>query len=151
MTLPVCDLCRQSGGDVIYRCEQYRVVLVDDADYPGFCRVIWNGHVKEVTDLGGADRAVVMNAVWLVEQAMREVMRPDKINLASFGNMVPHLHWHIIPRYLDDAHFPNPVWAEVQRLPQQLTLSARVALVPALCEAISRLAGANARDAAFKV
>ncbi|HXD50505.1 MAG TPA: HIT domain-containing protein, partial [Burkholderiales bacterium] len=38
-----------------------------------------------------------------------------KINLAAFGNMTPHLHWHVIPRNADDAHFPNPIWGERQR------------------------------------
>jgi diadenosine tetraphosphate (Ap4A) HIT family hydrolase len=140
MSLPACDLCKQPGGDVVYRCEQYRVVLIEDVNYPGFCRVIWNRHVKEVTDLTPPDRAVLMNAVWQVEQAVREAMRPDKINLASFGNMVPHLHWHIIPRYLDDMHFPNPVWAEAQRESEPQALSARTDLLPALRAAISRLA-----------
>ncbi len=37
------------------------------------------------------------------------------LNLASFGNVVPHLHWHLIPRYLDDRHFPQPVWGPRQR------------------------------------
>lgn len=139
--LPACDLCEQAGGEVIYRCEKYRVVLVGDANYPGYCRVIWNSHVKEVTDLTWQDRAVMMSAVWQVEQAVRDVMRPDKMNLASLGNAVPHLHWHIIPRYADDAHFPSPVWAEAARDPAPPVLSARAALMPALREAISRLAG----------
>ena len=46
-----CELCEQSGGQEIYRCETYRIVLVDDASFPGFCRVIWNAHVAEATDL----------------------------------------------------------------------------------------------------
>jgi diadenosine tetraphosphate (Ap4A) HIT family hydrolase len=50
-----------------------------------------------------------------VEVALRECFRPEKINLASFGNVVPHLHWHLIPRYLDDRHFPQPVWGQAQR------------------------------------
>ena len=44
------------------------------------------------------------------EAALRKVMAPDKVNLASLGNVVPHLHWHVIPRFADDPHFPNPVW-----------------------------------------
>jgi diadenosine tetraphosphate (Ap4A) HIT family hydrolase len=40
------------------------------------------------------------------------VLQPDKINLASLGNVVPHLHWHVIPRFADDPHFPNPVWGQ---------------------------------------
>lgn len=131
-----CELCIQAGGEVLHRAEKYRIVLVDDARYPGFCRVIWNQHVKEVTDLPAADRALMMAAVWRLEEAVREVMKPDKINLASFGNVVPHLHWHVIPRYADDAHFPSPVWAEIQRTPSSASLARRVALLPKLREAI---------------
>ena len=49
---------------------------------------------------------------------MRETMQPDKMNLASLGNMTPHVHWHVIPRFEDDAHFPTPVWATRQREPR---------------------------------
>jgi diadenosine tetraphosphate (Ap4A) HIT family hydrolase len=136
MPTSACELCIQPGGDVLYRGEKYRVVLVDDAQYPGFCRVIWNGHAKEMTDLSAADRSVLMNVVWRVEEAVREVMGPDKINLASFGNMVPHLHWHVIPRYEDDAHFPGPIWAEVRRTPPSAALARRAALLPKLRAAI---------------
>jgi len=41
---------------------------------------------------------------------LRNVLKPHKINLAEFGNMTPHLHWHVIARNLDDAHFPNSIW-----------------------------------------
>jgi len=127
-----CDLCINPGGEVVYRHEKYRVVLVDDAHYPGFCRVIWNEHVKEMTDLPHPDRAMLMDAVWRVEEAVREAMRPDKINLASLGNMVPHLHWHVIPRYEGDAHFPNPIWSEVKRTPVSANTARHQALLPKL-------------------
>lgn len=116
--------------------QKLRVVLVDDAQYPGFCRVIWNAHAKEMNDLPDVDRILFMNAVWQVEAALCEVMHPDKINLASLGNVTPHLHWHVIPRYADDAHFPNPVWAERQRIPAHPDLAARQALLPLLRDAI---------------
>jgi len=136
-----CELCHQSGGDIIYRHESYRVVLVDDASYPGFCRVIWNAHVKEMTDLPASERNVMMNAVWLVEDAIREVMRPDKVNIASFGNMTPHLHWHVIPRYKNDVHFPNPVWGNRQNLPVLSDLEHRHAQLVSLRQAILRRFG----------
>jgi diadenosine tetraphosphate (Ap4A) HIT family hydrolase len=88
---------------------------VDDPDYTGYCRVIWQQHVKEMTDLPEADRVRFMSVVFAVEQVLRESMHPDKINLASLGNQVPHLHWHVIPRFADDAHFPDPVWAKRKR------------------------------------
>lgn len=113
------------GGELLHQAEQFRVVLVDDDNYPGFCRVIWQAHIKEVTDLPELDRMLLMDVLWQVEIVIREVMQPEKINLASFGNMVPHLHWHVIPRYADDAHFPHPVWGQVQRAAAAATLQIR--------------------------
>ena len=49
------------------------------------------------------------------ERVLRAELAPDKINLATLGNQVPHLHWHVIPRFADDAHFPDPVWAARRR------------------------------------
>ncbi len=129
---PNCELCAMPGGEIVYEEEKFRVVLVDDAQYPGFCRVIWNAHAREMTDLEVLDRILFMDAVWQTETAVREVMRPDKVNLASLGNVVPHLHWHVIPRYADDMQFPGPVWAQPQRTPPEEILAERKALLPAL-------------------
>jgi diadenosine tetraphosphate (Ap4A) HIT family hydrolase len=133
-----CELCGGDGGEVIYREEKFRVVLIDDAQYPGFCRVIWNEHFKEMTDLNVLERILFMDAVWQTESAVREVMQPDKVNLACLGNVVPHLHWHVIPRYTDDRQFPGPVWAAAQRTPAASALAARKAMLPALRKAIAR-------------
>jgi diadenosine tetraphosphate (Ap4A) HIT family hydrolase len=108
---PRCALCDGAGGEVLWEDAALRVVAADESDYPGFCRVIWQAHVAEFTDLDAASRARIMEAVAGVEQAVRATMRPDKINVASLGNQVPHLHWHVIPRFVDDPHFPAPVWA----------------------------------------
>ncbi|WP_144631657.1 HIT family protein [Bordetella genomosp. 13] len=106
-----CPLCQQAGGALLWRGDQLRVIEVDDADYPGFTRVVWNAHVAEMTALSEPDRDRVMRAVYAVERAQREVLHPDKVNLAALGNMVPHLHWHVIPRWRGDRHFPDAVWA----------------------------------------
>ncbi|HEV2611578.1 MAG TPA: HIT family protein [Noviherbaspirillum sp.] len=133
-----CELCTQAGGEIVCRQDAFRVVLVDDPNYPGFCRVIWNAHVREMTDLSPADREQLMQAVWKVEAAIRTVMAPAKMNIASFGNMVPHLHWHLIPRFEDDAHFPSPIWAQVQRTGAPDGLAERQALLPTLKSALVR-------------
>ena len=144
--VPVCDLCAllaagsESGSgsaSVLWRGAALSVVQVDDAAYPGFCRVVWHDHVREMTDLPDAGRSDIMRAVWQVELAVRDVMRPDKINLASLGNMTPHLHWHVIPRFHDDAQFPDPVWAVARRATAPATLAARAALLPQLRLAIA--------------
>lgn len=110
-----CELCEKSAGLILWQDALCRVILVEDPDYPGFCRVILNRHAKEMTDLTTAERMRIMEIVFAVESEIRTAMQPDKINLASLGNMVPHVHWHIIPRFENDRHFPNPIWGEVKR------------------------------------
>lgn len=110
-----CELCNALGGDLVWQNTLCRVVLVADAAYPGFCRVILNRHAKEMGDLPEAERQAMMHVVFAVEQALTSLLRPDKINLASLGNIVPHVHWHIIPRFAGDAHFPQAIWAAPAR------------------------------------
>ncbi len=117
MTAP-CELCQHAGGIEWYRDDRLRVVLVQGEEgrrFPGFIRVVWNAHVREMTNLLPADRSYLMMTVCKVEQALRDVLNPTKINLASLGNVTPHLHWHVIPRWDSDSHFPAPVWAQAVR------------------------------------
>ncbi|MDB5961701.1 MAG: hypothetical protein JWP59_2995 [Massilia sp.] len=137
MKLADCELC-QLDIDPIWKNELFSVINVNDVAYPGFVRVIWHEHVREMSDLPDAQRLAVNDAVWKVELAIRAVMQPAKINLASLGNVVPHLHWHLIPRYPDDAHFPSPVWAAAVRTTDEAVLAARRALLPQLSAEIIR-------------
>jgi len=114
-SLSPCELCDSAGGKPLWRDELCRVVLVDDRDYPGFCRVILNRHAREMTDLNPQTRQRVMQVVFATERALRQLMQPKKINLASLGNLTAHLHWHVIPRFADDKHFPGSVWSEARR------------------------------------
>ena len=132
-----CELCELSVP-AAWQGEKFSVIVVDDANYPGFCRVIWREHVREMSDLSREDRLLLNEAVYQLELAVREVMQPLKVNVASLGNVVPHLHWHVIPRYADDAHFPAPVWAAATRQTDEAILAQRRALLPALQEAIAR-------------
>jgi diadenosine tetraphosphate (Ap4A) HIT family hydrolase len=138
MSGAACELCEQPGGELVFQGPDFRVILIDEPDYPGFCRVVWNWHLAEMTDLVPQQRSTLMQAVCKVEAALHEVMQPDKINLASLGNMTPHLHWHVIPRYRNDRHFPAPVWADAQRPTDAAAVAKRAALLPALRVAILR-------------
>jgi len=132
-----CVFCSEDGGDLLWQDDRLRVVLAtSERDYPGFCRVIWNAHVAEFSDLGDADREYLMRAACAVERALRRVMQPVKVNLASLGNQVPHLHWHVIPRYTNDAHFPLPVWAPRQRTVSEALLAQRRAQATLLGDAV---------------
>jgi diadenosine tetraphosphate (Ap4A) HIT family hydrolase len=111
---PDCPLCSGAGGRVLAETRDFRVVWPDEPGCPGLLRVIWSSHAAEMTDLSADERVRLMDAVWRVEGAMRRVLAPDKINLASLGNMVPHLHWHVVPRWRGDRHFPASIWGEPQ-------------------------------------
>ena len=113
--VPACPLCEADGGTLIWRGEKLRVIRADEAGFPAFYRVVWNAHVAEFSDLNALDRAHCMDVVVQVEQALRQHLEPTKINLATLGNMVAHLHWHVIARFDWDSHFPAPVWAAAQR------------------------------------
>lgn len=114
-----CELCDQIGGALLWQDVRCRIVLVDEPGYCGFCRVIWKAHVKEMTDLAVTERTHLLAVVFEVEAALRELLKPQKINLASLGNLTPHLHWHVVPRFVDDPHFPLPIWGARQRAPHR--------------------------------
>ena len=137
-----CPLCVEDGGELVWRGEHLRVIRANEAGFPAFYRVVWNAHVAEFSDLSAAERTQCMDVVVAVEQALREHLSPTKVNIAALGNMVPHLHWHVIARFDWDSHFPAPVWAAAQRpspLAQEDAVRSRL---PALEAALQdRLAG----------
>jgi diadenosine tetraphosphate (Ap4A) HIT family hydrolase len=133
-----CELCERSESPawhVVVAGAKLRVVRVLDAPgFPAFYRVIWGDHVREWSDLGAADRERCMAAVVGVENALKRTLSPAKINLASLGNLVPHVHWHVIARFTWDSHFPQPIWASAQRAADAAALAqvgARLAQVDA--------------------
>jgi diadenosine tetraphosphate (Ap4A) HIT family hydrolase len=114
-----CVLCETAGGVPVASHTRLRVIRAQEEGFPAFYRVVWTDHAPEFSDLEAADRKLCMEAVAAVELALRQHLpaqwRPDKINLAALGNMVPHLHWHVIARYGWDSRFPAPVWAPAVR------------------------------------
>jgi diadenosine tetraphosphate (Ap4A) HIT family hydrolase len=147
-----CTLCGPLQGVLIVEHASLRVIRAEsaaEADYPAFYRVVWRAHVRELSDLSAGDLALCMRAVVAVERSLREQLSPAplKINIASLGNLVPHLHWHIIARYAWDAHWPKPVWAVAERAADAATLAAMKAQLPkaeaAMREAMARDLGDN--------
>jgi diadenosine tetraphosphate (Ap4A) HIT family hydrolase len=113
--LPSCELCREAGGTLVFQSARWRVIRAAEISFPAFYRVVWRAHVAEWSDLPPFDQAVLMGVVGAVERVLRDALAPTKINLASLGNVVPHLHWHVIARFDWDSHFPAPVWAAAVR------------------------------------
>lgn len=135
MKVAGCPLCDDDGGTLVFRNERLRIIHANEAGFPAFYRVVWDGHVAEFSDLSADERAACMDAVVVVEQVLRTEVLPTKMNVAALGNMVPHLHWHVIARFDWDSHFPSPVWAA----PQRAQDDARLAAVAARCAQASRL------------
>jgi diadenosine tetraphosphate (Ap4A) HIT family hydrolase len=138
-----CQLCLSVGGELVWQDDRCRVVRVADTDgeaFPGYCPVIWNSHHTEMSDLAAGERRHLMHVVHAVETALRKIVAPDKINLAALGNLVPHLHWHVIPRWRDDSHFPAAIWAPAARPAPKRPLPATPALTAAVAGALTESA-----------
>lgn len=133
-----CPLCDARSERILWQDADCRVIRVDDPDYPGFCRVIWNAHVAEMTDLPAAARDRLMQVVFATEQVLRDLLQAHKINLASLGNQVPHLHWHVIAREPGDRHFPQPIWAPPEREAAPRPAPDDTALAAALARLLDR-------------
>lgn len=71
--------------------------------------------VREFSECSAEEKAAVWHTLDIVEREMIAYYRPDKINIASFGNMLPQVHWHIMARFENDSYFPEPMWGKKQR------------------------------------
>src|SRR4051812_4416003 len=109
MTVAGCPLCEGTGGHLVFQGEKFRLIRAHEAGFPAFWRVVWQDHIAELSDLDESDRHDCVDLLVAVEQVVRRELQPTKINLAALGNVVPHLHWHLIARFEWDSHFPAPV------------------------------------------
>ena len=87
-----------------------RVLLMDDTRFPWLILVPRIAGARELFDLDAADRATLLGELDAVGRALESLLRPDKMNIAALGNVVPQLHVHVIARYTTDAAWPQPVW-----------------------------------------
>ncbi len=120
---PGCPLCEGLGGHLVWQNKLLRVVRANEFGFPAFYRVVWQPHVPEFSDLSAADQTQLMVTVSTVERCLRDELAPTKVNLASLGNLVPHLHWHVVARFAWDSHHPSPVWAGALRSPDSALLA----------------------------
>jgi len=108
-------MCRRWQGEPELRIAEFahcQVVLNRDQFFPGYCLVFSRRHVTELFQLDAAERHGVIDEVNRVAEALDRVFRPAKMNYELLGNMVPHMHWHLVPRFADDPLWPRPIWSE---------------------------------------
>jgi diadenosine tetraphosphate (Ap4A) HIT family hydrolase len=96
----------------IIELKHSRVVLNRDQFFPGYTLLFTRTHVTELFHLEQEVRAELIEEVSRVAQALQSVFQPDKINYELLGNMVPHMHWHLVPRFVTDPLWPRPIWVE---------------------------------------
>lgn len=136
-----CPLCDEAGGHLVVQTPLLRVIRAAEAGFPAFYRVVWQDHVAELSELSRSERQTCMDAVVAVEQALRRHLQPNKINLAALGNVVPHLHWHVIARFDWDSHYPSPVWAAKRvDAPQDRLAAVSAGLAPVEADVVAALA-----------
>src|SRR5215208_513302 len=97
-TLPVGDLALSS------------VLLLNDSRFPWFVLVPRRNSVSELTDLSDQDSTMLMEEIRIATRVMLDLAKPDKVNVAAIGNIVPQLHVHVVGRFLSDPAWPGPVW-----------------------------------------
>ena len=96
----------------IIELAQTRLVLNRDQFFPGYCLLFSKVHATEPFHLSNDDFHTMMSEVRLVAKALYNLYRPTKMNYELLGNMVPHIHWHLVPRFDSDPLWPKPIWSE---------------------------------------
>ena len=91
-----------------------QVRLIDNANYPWVILVPKLPKIVEITDLSTEQYQLFNLEILAVANAMQHLFLPDKLNLATLGNQVSQLHYHVVVRYKDDECFPKPVWGQEQ-------------------------------------
>ena len=93
------------------------VRLMDDANHPWLVLVPRVAGITEIIDLDAAQRLQLSEEIDTSCRALRMLFKPDKLNVAALGNMVPQLHMHVIARYRSDIAWPRPVWGAANARP----------------------------------
>jgi len=96
----------------IVELEHSYVILNRDQFFAGYTLLFTKQHLSELFHLDGEMRAGVMEEVSSVARALYAVFHPTKINYELLGNMVPHMHWHLVPRFASEPLWPRPIWSE---------------------------------------
>ena len=96
----------------IAELEHCYVILNRDQFFPGYTLVFAREHVTELFHLDPVVRGGMIEEVSRVAAALDQVYRPAKMNYELLGNMVPHMHWHLVPRFIADPLWPRPIWSE---------------------------------------
>ena len=97
----------------IYENNDIRVE-VEESEIP-WLKVFAQADRREFSDCSVDEKSAILTAIDVIEKEMLSYYQPTKINIASFGNYVPQVHWHVMARFSEDSYFPEPMWGTKQR------------------------------------
>ncbi len=89
-------------------------VEIESSEIP-WVKVFTQRKIKEFSECTTAEKIEIFRIIDIVEKSMLSYFNADKINIASFGNLLPQVHWHIMARFEGDSYFPQPMWGAKQR------------------------------------
>jgi diadenosine tetraphosphate (Ap4A) HIT family hydrolase len=122
MTSPDCFFCRKlatldqlPAAELVWSFPNSVALLGTHQRYHGYCVLIARTHATELFRLPDAERRAYLDEMCLLAAAIEACYRPHKLNYELLGNQVPHLHWHLFPRYRDDPDLLKPVWLALDR------------------------------------
>lgn len=98
---------------VIYKNDLINI-RIEESEIP-WLMIFTNEDIKELSSCNKETRDEIFRCVDIIEKEMLDYFNPEKINLASFGNYVPHVHFHVMARFKEDSYFPEPMWGKKQR------------------------------------
>lgn len=89
-------------------------IEIEKSEIP-WLKVFTQEAYREFSETPSEVKVEIFRVMDVIEKEMLSFFRPKKINIASFGNYVPHVHWHIMARFEKDSYFPEPMWGQKQR------------------------------------
>jgi len=98
---------------IIYENHNIRIEI-ENAEIP-WLKIFAQKQCKEMTECDPIIRRQIWDLLDLIEREMLVYFKPEKINIASFANYLPQVHWHIMARFKEDSYFPEPMWGKKQR------------------------------------
>lgn len=114
MCKTVADLCGAEATNLVWRFPHSIAFVGPWQFYTGYCLLASREHATELSQLG-THRSAFLSEMAILAEAIEARFRPHKLNCELLGNLVPHLHWHIFPRYADDPERLQPVWLALER------------------------------------
>lgn len=125
MPRPDCPICAKVAAldklppDELIGTFPHSVILLGPWQYyHGYCILVSRRHATELSQLGNKERRGYLDEMCFLARAIEDCFHPHKLNYELLGNQVPHLHWHLLPRYRQDPDVLRPVWLALERAEQ---------------------------------